>query len=435
MSTELSSRVSAEGEAVRTWEPTATAKWRENPERLAWVVILTSFAIFCALAIAIPLSLNYAVRYMTVSETARVEPTLGTLLLYLTESSEAIAITSSRDDISEGNRLVTTEDSTQGILALISTEQPGQNEVLGSVQLYSNTNLQVQKIRRPWFKRSREPYQVRLRLENGQARIFTNSGDSRPVRVEVETPHGVIQLDAGSYWVVVTAQHTDVTVRDGAALLWQGEHQLTVRANLRGRIEQSGLAEAAVSAEQNLIENGSFNMPALDAWPSRVTADNTESGSVQFVERDGRNVAYFIRQGVENAHNEVEIRQQINADVNVYDSLMLQLDVNILFQNLSGAGYLGTEFPVRIELNYTDIYGKELTWGWGFYYREPEDSYPQVVNGDRVSQAQWFTYQSPNLILLLDQQGTRPARINSVRIYASGWNYQSMVSEVYLIAQ
>jgi hypothetical protein len=30
---------------------------------------------------------------------------------------------------------------------------------------------------------------------------------------------------------------------------------------------------------------------------------------------------------------------------------------------------------------------------------------------------------------------TRPARINSVRIYASGWNYQSMVSEVYLVAE
>jgi hypothetical protein len=30
---------------------------------------------------------------------------------------------------------------------------------------------------------------------------------------------------------------------------------------------------------------------------------------------------------------------------------------------------------------------------------------------------------------------TRPARIDSIRIYASGWNYQSMVSEVYLSAE
>ena len=30
---------------------------------------------------------------------------------------------------------------------------------------------------------------------------------------------------------------------------------------------------------------------------------------------------------------------------------------------------------------------------------------------------------------------TRPARIDSIRIYASGWNYQSMVSEAYLVAE
>ena len=27
------------------------------------------------------------------------------------------------------------------------------------------------------------------------------------------------------------------------------------------------------------------------------------------------------------------------------------------------------------------------------------------------------------------------ARIDSIRIYASGWNYQSMVSEAYLVAE
>ena len=30
---------------------------------------------------------------------------------------------------------------------------------------------------------------------------------------------------------------------------------------------------------------------------------------------------------------------------------------------------------------------------------------------------------------------TRPARIDSIRVYSSGWNYQSMVSEVFLVAE
>ncbi len=94
-----------------------------------------------------------------------------------------------------------------------------------------------------------------------------------------------------------------------------------------------------------------------------------------------------------------------------------------------------SEFPVRAEINYTSIYGQELTWGYGFYYRDPEGSNPVVPEhlGTKVTQAQWFTYRSPNLFELLEE--TRPARINSIRIYASGHNYRSMVSEVSLIAQ
>jgi hypothetical protein len=420
------------------WQAPSGGKWREKPERLAWFVLLTSFAIFCFLGVAVPLGVNYVIRYATVSETARLEPTLGTLLLYTSNDSQPIAITTPRNDIGEGSRIVGQADAVQGTLGLVSTENPGAMEVLGSVQVYANTNLRLERIRRPFFPRSREPYQVRLRLESGQVSVFTNSGDQRPLRVEVETPHGLVNLDAGSYWIMVNDQRTDVTVRNGAATLTQEKNKnLVVGANLRGSMDKDGLAQEAVSAEQNLIVNGNFAQPPLESWPSYLIADNVEPGTVQFTEREGRSVAYFIRQGEESVHNEVGIKQVIDRDVNVYDSLTLQLDVNILFQSLSGAGFVNTEFPLRVELNYTDIYGKDLTWGYGFYYRDPEGSSPVVPDalGQQIAQAQWFTYRSPDLIDLLKSAGTRPARINSIRIYASGWNYRSMVSEVYLIAQ
>jgi hypothetical protein len=89
---------------------------------------------------------------------------------------------------------------------------------------------------------------------------------------------------------------------------------------------------------------------------------------------------------------------------------------------------------MRVEIEYTDIYGKEgLTWGHGFYYRDPENENWQVVNGQKIPAFNWYTYRSPNLMELL--QETRPARIDRVRVYASGWNYQSMVSEVLLTAE
>lgn len=440
MSSKVVSRGPTEGLATPpAWDTPAGGKWRENPERLAWVAILCSFAIFCLLLVTIPLAFNYTVRYATLSQTARLKSTLNTLLLYQNDRSQPIAITSAGENetsgeaILEGNR-ITADSNAQGALQLISDERPDEEEVLGSVQIFPATDLRVLRIRRPFFRRSTEPYQVRLRLEGGQAQFFTNSGDSRPVRVEVETPHGLVNLSAGAYWIWVEPGRTEVRVRTGSALLLhQNEQRLTVTAGLLGWMTPDALAQEAVSAQQNLIQNGSFVEPVLESWTANKVADYVTPGSVQFDTKDGRRVAYFSRQGEENNHNEVEIKQTIDKDVLSYDELILQLDVNVLWQSLSGAGISSSEFPVRVEINYTSIYGQNLNWGWGFYYRDPEPPNPPVIGGAKITQAQWHHYESENLIDLLKE--TRPARINSIRIYASGWNYRSMVSEVYLLAQ
>jgi hypothetical protein len=432
-----------------TWESPSAGKWRDNPERLAWLVIGLSFAVFCLLLITLPRAVQYVKRYAPIWETACLQPTLGTFLLYIEDTGEPNAITSTPgsetaspgntvaacDQVRERDRIVALND-TQGALELVSTEDPALHEVLGSIQLYSNTNLHVLRIRRPFFKSSSEPYQVRVLLEAGQAEFFTNSGANRPVRVEVETPHGVVQLNEGIYAIWVDAEHTEVSSSAGSAILWHGEDkQVTVSTGLRAWITAEGLPSEAVVAEQNLLQNGNFTeQPVSDQWPSYAVANNIASGQVRFDRRAGRNVAYFIRQSEDNYHNEVGIRQEINKAVNIYESLVLELNVNILFQSLSGGGSVNTEFPVRVEINYTDIYGKDLSWGYGFFYRTPEASNPPVPAniGIQIPQATWYHYQSANLIALLDQQGTKPARINSIRIYASGWNYQSMVSEVAL---
>ncbi len=415
-----------------TWPGPAQAGWRENPQRVAWMILVGSFAVFLFLAISIPLSINSLVRYATVSQPARLEPTLGTLLLYPAPADEPVAVTAPRDDVVEGGRIVAADDSTQGTLGLVG--EAGADEVLGSVQIYPGTALDVLRLRRPLFNRSQEPYQVRLRLEEGQARIFTNSGDKRALDVELETPHGVITLAAGSYQVSVDPERTDITVRSGEArLAHANDGSLAVRSGLRAWMTSDDFAHDAVAAEQNLLNNGDFSEPVLNTWQSYVVADNVVPGSVRVIEREGRRVAYLSRQGEENVPTEVGITQSVEKDVNVFDSLSIMLDVKLLSQSLSGAGYLSSEFPLRVEITYTDIYGKVLTWGHGFYFRDPENENWRIINGEKIPPYLWYTYQSPNLLELL--KDTRPARINSVRIYASGWNYQSMVSEVYLLAE
>lgn len=408
------------------------AKWRQNPERLAWFVLLGSFTIFVLLAIAIPVTVRYVIRYATVSHEARLEPTLGTLLFYASPSAEAVAVTSIKDGIGEGSRIVAADASTQGSLAFMGSDD--EETVLGSVQLYAGTTLDVLRIRQPFFSSSTEPYHVRLHLAKGQTRIFSNSADERPLRVELETPHGVIELDAGSYQVSVNEEQTEITVRSGRALLTHGSNgSIAINADQSAWMNAADFAHEPETAERNLLRNGDFSEPELDAWKAKVTAADAELGSVTVDEGEGRWVAFFRRDGEDNVPTETGITQIVEKDVNVYDSLTVQLDVKLLHQSLSGAGYLSTEFPLRVEITYTDIYGKVLTWGHGFYYRDPENPNWGILNGEKIQPYVWYTYESPNLMQEL--ANTRPARINSVRIYASGWNYQSMVSEVYLVAE
>ncbi len=417
--------------------------WRENPERMAWTIILACFVIFMFLAISIPLAISYAIRYTTVSDKAEIQPALGTLLLYQSATSEALAVTGPRDVV-EGNMISATNGSTQGTLKLISAE--GEGEALGSVDIYAGTNLEVLHIRRPLFKRSREPYQVDLRLNKGEASIFTNTGDQRPLQVELETPHGTISLKAGNYRISVDSAQTNITVRSGQAILMHATNTLSVDTGLRAWMTHDQLARAP-KPDQSLIRNGNFtsiataSMPAAsDVWTSTVVADNVAQGSVSFVAREGRSVAYFRRDGEDSAHTEVSIKQTIGKNVNLYNELILQLDANILFQSLPGGGDVNTEFPVRVEINYTDIYGKDLSWGHGFYYRLLDGSPPRLVDCERVDcskfpQAQWQHYESPNLIELWKAKGTPAARINSIRVYASGHNYRSMISDIDLVAK
>lgn len=418
-------------------------RWRENPERLAWVVILLCFAVFAALFVLIPWSISNAIQYLPVSQTARLDPSLESFFsVYLPKSGDAIAVTgASSKIIAVGSVIEAASDAAQGTLSLISDEEEKTAQVLGSVQLYSGSKVKILRLSRPFFKSwSSQPYHANLYLERGQARIFTNSGKARPLAVQLETPHGIITLATGSYQISVEDGRTEVTVVAGSATLQHEQGRpLVVSEGLRAWMTASELPAAATSAQQNLIRNGSFTPPVLNSWQSYQGPEGIQApGSVSFTEREGRKVAYFIHQAGQNFHNEVGITQTINKGVHIYDSLILQLDVNILFQNLPGAGYMNTEFPVRFEISYTDEYGKDLTWGYGFYYRNPEAPGPSVVEaekGEQVLQAQWHTYRSPNIIEMLARQDTRPIRINSIRIYASGWNYESQVSEVYLYAE
>lgn len=417
------------------------AKWRESPERLAWIVMLVSFAIFCFLVITLPLAVSYTLRYATTTQDAQLSAitrTTGKVLLYLNPRSEPIWVRDAQSTVSEGMRIVSMDGAAQGTLSFVSETT---QQVLGSLQIYSDTDVDIERLRRPFFTSSSEPYYVRLKMSSGQVRILSNSSEVRPLRVDVRTPQGLVRMENGSYHVSVNGDRTELQIRSGKAeLTLNNGTESTIEQNQTVQVGNDQHVTTLALADQNWVLNGSFTPPVDDTWTAGPAENVVFPGEVTYVEGDGRQVAYFSELNADG-HSDIGIMQTINRDVQALDSLVLQMDVKILFQSLPGAGQQASEYPVRAEINFTDVYGKEIKWGYGFYYRDLETGtpFPPPTSNDsgrviRVRQGEWYTFESEDLIQLWKSRGTPPARINTIRIYASGHNYQSMVSEVYLLA-
>ena len=125
-------------------------------------------------------------------------------------------------------------------------------------------------------------------------------------------------------------------------------------------------------------------------------------------------------------HCETGIRQKIDKDISDSASLKLQLDVRLIYQSLSGGGFQGSEYPIMVRLDYKDPWGNDQFWVHGFYYQN-EDNNPTQY-GEQIPRYVWYPYETGNLLEILAD--TRPTRIKQIHIYASGHEYQSMISEV-----
>ncbi len=439
---------------------TVLAPLRERPERLAWLVILVSFAIFATLAVTLPLGWRYTVEHATVHQPARVEPLVGTLFVQEPRASEPTALNASRDDaatarkdVPDGSVLSTAENAGQAVIQLLEADDLEADELdkaFGTINLKNNTQIELQRLRRPLFERSTQPYVAQIAVDEGRIDIFSNtSSNQRSLQIDVETRHGQIHLSPGSYRVVVTPRQTEVTVYEGRAELMHPEQQsLFVEREQRGEMTAAGIVSETRSIGEDLVRNGDFD-EGLHYWNIKAeTQTQTTAGQASQVEQEGRNFVQFARSGKtpeERGHaNEINMRQAINQSVTGFDSLELELEARIVYQNLAGGGYKGTEFPLRVEIGYTDINGNSWTWGPGFFLLDVDPRQDADVNNDgweippgsqAILRGQWVPYESGNLLEQWKSQGTPAARIDSIRIYASGHDYISYVDNVRLVAK
>ena len=403
---------------------------RNNPERMAWTILAVALVVFCLLAVGIPLGLRSYVLNAVDEQDSQLRVIEGTVLVQESRKSDLSAVTEGMP-LKPGDE-VFTDNTSWATLDLFERSH---------LTLYSNTTVRLEQVNTPRFALSDGLNRIELNMTGGLVRVGVALPSQRPTHFTVVTPHTSVSLDEGSYRIEVTNQGTQVTVVRGQALVKANHYWLVVPQGTRSLVDLAGVPADPLPAARNLIENGNFQDPLTTGWVTNtvVLDPAVVPPKVEVVQNGGRRSVRLVRREQDDGnHTEISIYQALDQDVRDFARLEVSLDIRLEFQSLSGGGQLSSEFPIIVRLDYKDRWGNDQFWTHGFYYQN-QRGYPIAPDpwgrpsGEQIPRGVWYPYESGNLMELLGESG--PVHLTGLTIYASGWNYDSLISEIQVIAE
>lgn len=403
-------------------------KLKQNPERIAWTVLLLAFGTFCALAVSIPASIyGYAVT-ATSPLSAELTSVRGIVLTGDANAEPSTSVTDGSTVSFEENFSARTNETSQAIITFADDS---------SLTMYGSTSLVLTEARQPRFSLSSSPARIQIELKSGRIRA-TAARNTDDLNFEIVTPHAVVQLGQGSYSVEVAEEETQVTTRFGQATVVSGYDSVTLSQSQRAVVGTNTPLSPPLPAAQNLLEDSNFDSSFGESWETyTITPIESVTATANVVLFQNRSVLNLRSDGPDNIHSEVGVVQMVNKDVRDYQSLRVFAEVRLANQSLPGGGQLGSEFPIMLHVAYKDAAGNDRDWFHGFYYQPPPENYILYNQPDnsseRIARFIWYPYESVNLLAALGP--AKPIYITSIRIYASGWIYDSMVANISLLAE
>ncbi|MGQ9492856.1 MAG: hypothetical protein ACUVR2_03750 [Anaerolineae bacterium] len=406
---------------------------RRNPERLAWTVLWIAFALFCTLTVSIPLGMRWYLTNATRAYEAKVTCLEGTAVVEDPRYGTAKPVLKGETlSVPEGT-VVSVDETAQAVVTFFDQS---------FVRLFPRSSIALERMRMPRFSTSPRSAQIIVYAKGG--RLWTNTvlRGSSPVEFRVESlqAHTLLAEDGG-YAMEVSNERTEVIVHRGMAEVTATSlatpidtAKVTLSARQRTVVEIGKAPLAPLKAERDLLINSDFTAPLGTGW----TAFNDQGGdggevdgTVALVVDEGRRAVRFYRIGGEYNHCETIIEQELNRDLpDPLTTLKVRATIKLVHQSLSGGGYLSSEYPLMIRIRYRDVYLSENEWIRGFYYQN--DNNNPTMNGQEIPQNKWYFYESENL---LDVLPVAPRRILWIRVYASGWSYESLISQISLIVE
>ncbi len=433
-----------------------------SPDRIAWIVLLGAFALFCTVTLSTALGFYHYLFRSTAPMPAILHVSKGTVGITGADLRETVE--RNREQLTNTATSVSTDSLSQ---ATIQFRNPvGADELLAAVTLQGDTFVTFNYANRPRFDWSQDPQRVQFSRLKGQLDISLTGLNTRAFVMDVytddlNTDSGVhVQFVAeGRYRLIVSEDEVRLLNLAGAVSVFFGDdpglrHPVQPGEELAVRIGNRSITPLDDTVD--LLHNGDFSFHGSSVgqmyspgvplnWNCSRLPGQNPPGSFSLAEYDGRVGMRLQRFNNATSHGEVSCIQEFEGDgldVTQYDSLSVLATFSLNFQSLSLCGKEGSECPLMLQLMYaTDNSPPNDAGNWfrGFYYEDrASGSHKKICASclqDHVdtNPTVWYTFDSGNLLTLISEE-RRPVYIKAIRFYASGHQFDTVVSELMLLA-
>ncbi|MEA3408182.1 MAG: hypothetical protein U9R48_08910 [Chloroflexota bacterium] len=398
----------------------------KNPGRVAWITLASAFFVFCFVITAVPLSIRHHMLHAEEKHEAVVESLVGTVIVEPPVGRGSFPLESGESmQVPEGS-VVRVDETSEAVITFFEHS---------FARLFPGTTVRLERMRSPRYRVSKLPNTVYVKLSGGHVHVGTTLSSQSPLDFRVLTLHADVFLSPdGSYALEGTNNRSGITVyaRGGARVEAAGD-SVELEPRQRTEVALGQPPGTPVDAARNLVVNGDFSA-GFEGW--RLFNDQGNDGgkvdgTFSLVVDEGRRAVGLLRDGGLGNHCETILEQTIDRTIpEPVSSLVVRATVKVRYQSLSGGGYLSSEYPLMIRITYRDSYDSETEWVKGFYYQNVQNN--PTAFGLRIPQDRWYFFQSENL---LESLPIRPYRILRLRVYAAGWDYESLISDINLIVE
>ncbi len=414
----------------------------DHRQRLAWAFLILAFISCLALVVAIPFGVNYIIQEARRSLDVTIQANRGTVGILLGDSETVALFTGNPAyELNVGGAVQT--NATDQALMLVST--PVQAFQTARIQVYGNSRLAVNGASIPRFEASSSNIEIELELSSGRILVEVPDNPNREVELRLYTPQGEIIIShVGRYSITSTNIESQVAVFEGELTTITGNADLKLVADERATLTPDGNISGPLSNERNLISNGGFG-DGLNEWVQlganvEISGQPPVDVNVQTIGNEPTLVMNRLGQG----HAEAGLRQIIGADVADYASLQLIISMEIAEQSLGVCGEQGSECPLTLRIEYTDVNDVNQTWQQGFYAfgdigaTTPDVCVacpPPLFEHQRVPFRQLVFFESDNLMDRLKRLNIQPQQVKSITVIASGHTFDTRIVDVALMAR